>query len=69
MSIPTTQRAVQINRTGGPEVIEINTAAPVPTPNDNEILVNNQFAGLNYIDTVRYPYLSSTSVSACKNCS
>ncbi|KAI5799535.1 hypothetical protein FPQ18DRAFT_301896 [Pyronema domesticum] len=51
MSIPTTQRAVQINRTGGPEVIEINTAAPVPTPNDNEILVNNQFAGLNYIDT------------------
>ncbi|KAH8154887.1 uncharacterized protein LAJ45_01419 [Morchella importuna] len=50
-SIPTTQTAVQINSHGGPEVVEINTSAPVPTPSPTELLIKNEFAGINYIDT------------------
>jgi NADPH2:quinone reductase len=51
-SIPQTQTALQINRTGGPEVLELNTSAPVPTAGDNQILVKNTHAGVNFIDTV-----------------
>ncbi|KAA8904993.1 hypothetical protein FN846DRAFT_951562 [Sphaerosporella brunnea] len=50
-SIPQTQTALQINRTGGPEVLELNPSAPVSTPGDNQILVKNTYAGVNYIDT------------------
>lgn len=59
MSIPTTQRAVQILETGGPEVLRINPAAPVPAPKPNELLVKNTYAGVNYIDTVSPPRSAS----------
>ncbi|CAZ79801.1 unnamed protein product [Tuber melanosporum] len=49
-SLPKTQRSVRINAHGGPDVIEIVTDAPVPTPTDNEVLVKNTYAGLNFID-------------------
>ena len=51
-SLPKTQRSVQINEHGGLDVIKIVTDAPVPTPEDNQVLVKNAFAGLNFIDTV-----------------
>ena len=55
MPPPTTQTALQINRTGGPDVLEVNISAPIPTIKDNEVLVKNTYAGLNYIDTVHPP--------------
>ncbi|KAL1953877.1 hypothetical protein VTO42DRAFT_2063 [Malbranchea cinnamomea] len=50
-SIPTTQKAVQISKTGGPEVLELRTDIPVPTPKEGEVLIKNNLAGINYIDT------------------
>lgn len=52
MSVPTTQKALQINTVGGPEVLELNPSAPVPTITADQILVKNTHAGVNYIDTV-----------------
>ncbi|KAF8242908.1 hypothetical protein K440DRAFT_563703 [Wilcoxina mikolae CBS 423.85] len=49
--LPKTQKALQINCTGGPEVLEVNSFAPLPKITDNQILVKNSYAGLNYIDT------------------
>jgi NADPH2:quinone reductase len=43
-------KAVQINKNGGTEVLEFNDVA-VPKAGEGQILVRNQIAGLNYIDT------------------
>jgi NADPH:quinone reductase-like Zn-dependent oxidoreductase len=50
--LPKTQIAVQINHVGGPEVLEINRAAPVPTAGENQLLVKNTFSGVNFVDIV-----------------
>ena len=55
MSIPSTQTAVQINGYGGLEVVEVNDGVPVPEVGENQLLVKNEFAGVNFIDTVHYP--------------
>ena len=51
-------RAIQVDTTGGPEVLHL-VDAPRPTPADDSVLVRNMFAGVNYIDTYhregRYP--------------
>jgi NADPH2:quinone reductase len=61
-SIPTTMKGVIIEKTGGVEVLEYKTDLPVPTPKDGEILVKNEFIGINYIDTfVSPPYPSHPS--------
>ncbi|KAI5847451.1 hypothetical protein BZA05DRAFT_446942 [Tricharina praecox] len=49
--LPQTQRALQFNRVGGPEVLEIATSAPLPSIKPDQILVKNAYAGVNYIDT------------------
>ena len=43
-------RAIQIQHTGGPEVLEL-ADVPEPTPGPGEVLVEVAAAGLNYIDT------------------
>ncbi|KAL7934276.1 hypothetical protein V8C35DRAFT_302178 [Trichoderma chlorosporum] len=48
--IPAIMKAVQIAKNGGPEVLEYKSI-PVPTLSPGHILVKNQFAGINYIDT------------------
>ncbi|KAG5971828.1 hypothetical protein E4U55_001051 [Claviceps digitariae] len=48
--IPPTMKAVQIAATGGPEVLEFKDV-PVPEPSASQVLVKNEFAGVNYIDT------------------
>ncbi|KAF5016978.1 hypothetical protein F66182_11171 [Fusarium sp. NRRL 66182] len=48
--VPPTMRAVQINKNGGTEVLEFNDV-PVPKAAEGQILVRNQIAGVNYIDT------------------
>ncbi|KAF4453369.1 NADPH2:quinone reductase [Fusarium austroafricanum] len=48
--VPPSMKAVQINKNGGTEVLEFNDI-PVPKVGEGQILVKNQIAGLNYIDT------------------
>ena len=50
-SIPKTMKGVVIEKTGGVEVLQYRTDLPVPTLKDGEILVKNEFIGVNYIDT------------------
>ncbi|WP_432547690.1 quinone oxidoreductase family protein [Kineococcus sp. SYSU DK004] len=45
-------RAVQIDRTGGPEVLTV-TDVPDPRPGPGQVLVEVEAAGVNYIDTYR----------------
>jgi len=42
---------VVINKTGGSDVLEFKTDLPVPQPKEGEILIKNDFVGVNYIDT------------------
>lgn len=51
MALPNTQKAVVVERTGGPEVLEYRTDYPVPSPGEGEVLVHNAISGINYIDT------------------
>ncbi|KAK0119623.1 NADPH:quinone reductase [Cadophora gregata] len=50
-SIPKTMKGVLIEKTGGVEVLQYRTDLPVPTPKAGEVLVKNDFIGVNYIDT------------------
>jgi NADPH2:quinone reductase len=51
-------RAIQISRTGGPEVLEL-AELPVPKPGAGQVLIKIEAAGVNFIDTYlregRYP--------------
>ncbi|KAF1985125.1 NAD(P)-binding protein [Aulographum hederae CBS 113979] len=49
--LPSTVAAVQIGKTGGIEVLEYKTDVPVPKPKEGEVLVKNEYIGVNYIDT------------------
>ncbi|CAG7996177.1 unnamed protein product [Penicillium olsonii] len=51
MSVPTTMKAVVVEQTGGPEVLQFRTSHPVPTPQAGQLLVRNNISGVNYIDT------------------
>lgn len=44
-------KAVLIEKTGGIDVLQYKTDVPVPEPKDGEVLVKNNFIGINYIDT------------------
>ncbi|KAL8941237.1 MAG: hypothetical protein Q9216_002370 [Gyalolechia sp. 2 TL-2023] len=48
--IPKGMKAVQIEKTGGVEVLQYKDVA-IPTPGENEVLVKNDYIGVNYIDT------------------
>ena len=51
MSLPITQRAVVVEKIGGPEVLELRTDYPVPVLQEGQVLVKNEVSGINYIDT------------------
>ncbi|KAL4890165.1 hypothetical protein BDV59DRAFT_195111 [Aspergillus ambiguus] len=51
MSVPTSMKAVVVEKLGGPEVLEVKTSHPVPTPKEGQLLVKNNICGINYIDT------------------
>jgi NADPH2:quinone reductase len=53
-AIPKTMKGVIIQKTGGVEVLEYKTDLPVPTPKEGEILVSNDYIGINYIDTYAF---------------
>ncbi|TAQ85134.1 hypothetical protein B7494_g6552 [Chlorociboria aeruginascens] len=50
-SVPATMKGVLIEKTGGVDVLEYKTDLPVPFPKEGEVLVKNDFIGINYIDT------------------
>lgn len=50
VSIPKTMKGVQIKNIGGPEVLQYKTDLPVPVPRSGEVLVKNDFIGINYVD-------------------
>jgi len=51
-------RAIQVSKTGGPEVLEL-VEIPRPVPKSGEVLVRIAASGVNFIDTYfregRYP--------------
>lgn len=50
-SLPKTMKAVIIEKTGGTDVLQYKTDVPVPEPKGDEVLIKNEFIGINYIDT------------------
>jgi NADPH2:quinone reductase len=55
--------AIQIQRTGGPEVLE-TADLPVPEPGPGEILIRQEAVGLNFIDTYHRSGLYPMSLPA-----
>ncbi|PKS09654.1 hypothetical protein jhhlp_004273 [Lomentospora prolificans] len=51
MSLPSTQKAIVVEETGGPEVLQFRTDYPVPVPGEGQVLVKNVLSGINFIDT------------------
>ncbi len=47
--IPKTQKAIRIHETGGLDVLRYEDA-PVPEINDDEVLIKNKYAGINFIE-------------------
>ena len=67
VDIPKTMKGVLIEKTGGVEVLEYKTDLPVPTPKEGEVLVKNDFIGINYIDTYfALQYSLSSLPHACQ---
>jgi NADPH2:quinone reductase len=52
MTLPTSMRAVEISKPGGPEVLRI-AQRPLPSPKPNEILVKVAAAGVNRPDVLQ----------------
>lgn len=50
-SIPSTMRAVIVEKHGGSEVLQYKEEYEVPQIQDSQILVKNNYGGVNYIDT------------------
>lgn len=51
MSLPTSMKAILVDQTGGPEVLQFKTDHPVPVPQNGQLLIHNSISGINYIDT------------------
>lgn len=50
-SIPTKMKGVVIEKAGGIEVLQYKTDLPVPEPKAGQVLVKNDYVGINFIDT------------------
>lgn len=46
-----TMDAVLINKTGGTEVLEYKTDVPILALKGGEVLLKNEYIGVNFIDT------------------
>ncbi|KAL2135707.1 hypothetical protein VTI74DRAFT_7224 [Chaetomium olivicolor] len=49
--IPKTMAGILIEETGGVDVLKYKTDLPVPELKEGEVLVRNEYIGVNYIDT------------------
>lgn len=60
---PKIMKGILIEKTGGTEVLQYKTDLPIPVPKAGELLVKNEYIGINYIDTfVLNVYLYQLSV-------
>jgi len=50
-TIPSTQKAIVIRENGPAENLKYETDFPTPTLSDGQVLVKNEFTGINFIDT------------------
>lgn len=50
-SVPNTMKAVVIEKNGGVEVLDYKTDVPVPEVKEGQVLVKNEYIGVNFIDT------------------
>lgn len=50
-SVPKTMKAMVVHEYGGPEALKYETAAPVPQPKENQVLVKVIAAGVNPVDS------------------
>lgn len=50
-NVPKTMKAVCINKHGDRDVLECRDDIPVPELKEGEILVKNEYSGVNFIDT------------------
>jgi hypothetical protein len=50
-SVPKTMKGVIMEKNGGTEVLQYRTDLPVPEPKEGQILIKNDFVGINFIDT------------------
>lgn len=50
VSITKPMNGVQIKTLGGPEVLQYKTDLPVPVLSNGEVLVNNDFIGISYVN-------------------
>jgi len=48
-------KAIQISKPGGIDALEY-VDVPIPKPNADEVLVKNEYVGINYIDTYPSPF-------------
>jgi NADPH2:quinone reductase len=48
---PSMMKAVVIEKTGGTEVLQYKPDVAVPEPKEGEVLIKNDFLGVNFIDT------------------
>ncbi|RYP49452.1 hypothetical protein DL768_004862 [Monosporascus sp. mg162] len=69
-SLPSTMKGVVIEKTGGTEVLQHKTDMPVPEPKEGQVLVKNDYAGVNFIDTYfrsgLYPLQKFPHVLGCE---
>ncbi|KAI1249553.1 hypothetical protein MGN70_009166 [Eutypa lata] len=69
-SIPSTMKGVIFEKTGGAEVLQHKTDLPVPEPKEREVLVKNDYVGVNFIDTYfrsgLYPVAKLPHVLGCE---
>jgi NADPH2:quinone reductase len=54
-SLPKTMKGVIIEKTGGTDVLQYKTDLSVPEPKEGQVLVKNDYIGINYIDTYAHP--------------
>lgn len=50
-SVPETMRAAVVREAGDAHALKVETDFPVPKMNAGQVLVKNEFAGINFIDT------------------
>jgi len=50
-SIAKTMKGVIMEKNGGTEVLQYKTDLPVPEPKEGQILIKNDYVGINFIDT------------------
>ena len=50
-SVPKQMKAVVIEENGTSDVLKYKTDVPVPEVKDGQLLVKNDYIGINYIDT------------------